>query len=118
MASRNRTVSAIAETWEKSSHNLVYVLDALDAFKKKLVKQIEVKGFEIKNLRRTDKYIYLAEIVIAPNKPPRARLEFEVQLAPLEQSNNAEFGTYCRRVEVNFRTYSMTSKRSTRLKTS
>jgi type III restriction enzyme len=65
----------------KTSYNLVYVLDALDAFKKKLVKKIEVKGFEIKNLRGTDRYVYLAEIVIAPNKPPRARLEFEVQLA-------------------------------------
>ena len=30
-------------------HNLVYVLDALDAFNKKLVKKIEVKGFEVKN---------------------------------------------------------------------
>jgi type III restriction enzyme len=65
----------------KTSHNLIYVLDALDAFQKKLVKKIEVKGFEIKNLRGTDKYLYLAEIVIAPNKPPRARLEFEMQMA-------------------------------------
>jgi type III restriction enzyme len=64
----------------RTTHNLVYVLDALDAFKKKLVKKIEVKGFEIKNLRGTDRYVYLAEIVVAPNKPPRARLEFEVQL--------------------------------------
>jgi type III restriction enzyme len=63
----------------KTSHNLVYVLDALDAFQKKLVKKIEVKGFEIKNLRGVDKYVYLAEIVVAPKKPPRARLEFEVQ---------------------------------------
>lgn len=29
-------------------HNLIYVLDALDEFNKKLVKRIEVKGFEIK----------------------------------------------------------------------
>jgi type III restriction enzyme len=29
-------------------HNLIYVLDALDAFNKKLVKKIEVKGFEVK----------------------------------------------------------------------
>jgi type III restriction enzyme len=64
----------------KASHNLVYVLDALDAFQKKLVKKIEVKGFEIKNLRGADKYVYLAEIVVAPNKPPRARLEFDVKL--------------------------------------
>ncbi|MDR1184226.1 MAG: hypothetical protein LBK67_05470, partial [Coriobacteriales bacterium] len=38
----------------KTSHNLVYVLDALDAFQKKLVKKIEVKGFEIKNLRGSE----------------------------------------------------------------
>jgi type III restriction enzyme len=63
----------------KTSHNLVYVLDALDAFEKKLVKKIEVKGFGIKNLRGTDRYIYLAEIVLDSKKPPRARLEFEVK---------------------------------------
>ena len=63
----------------KTTHNLVYVLDALDAFQKKLVKKIEVKGFEIKNLRGTDKYLYLAEILVDPKKPPRARLEFETK---------------------------------------
>jgi len=63
----------------KTSHNLIYVLDALDAFKKKLVKKIEVKGFEIKNLRGTDCYLYLAEIALDRKKPPRARLEFEVK---------------------------------------
>lgn len=63
----------------KTSHNLVYVLDALDAFKKKLVKKIEVKGFDLKNLRGTNRYMYLAAIVIDRKKPPRARLEFEVK---------------------------------------
>ena len=63
----------------KISHNLVYVLDALDAFKKKLVKKIEVKGFELKNLSGTNRYMYLADIVIDRKKPPRARLEFEVK---------------------------------------
>ncbi|GHV20288.1 DEAD/DEAH box helicase [Planctomycetales bacterium] len=63
----------------KTSHNLVYVLDALDAFQKRLVKKIQVKGFDIKNLRGTDKYLYLAEIVVDSRKPPRARLEFEVK---------------------------------------
>lgn len=57
---------------------LVYVLDALDAYNKRLVKQIEVKGFDIKNLRGTDSYLYLESIVISPNKPPMARLEFEI----------------------------------------
>lgn len=65
----------------KTSHNLVYVLDALDAFKQKLVKKIEVKGFELKNLRGTNRYLYLSEILIGKKKSPRARLEFEVKLA-------------------------------------
>lgn len=63
----------------KEHHDLVYVLDALDAYKKKLVKKIEVKGFDIKNLRGTDGYLYLENIVISPNHPPRARLEFEIK---------------------------------------
>lgn len=63
----------------KTSHNLVYVLDALDAFKKKLVKKIEVKGFDLKNLSGTNGYMYLAAIVIDRKKPPRARLEFEIK---------------------------------------
>jgi type III restriction enzyme len=62
-----------------TSHNLIYVLDALDAFQKKLVKKIEVKGFELKNLSGTNGYLYLSEIVLDKRKPPRARLEFEVR---------------------------------------
>lgn len=53
----------------KQHHELVYVLDALDAYNKRLVKRIEVKGFDIKNLRGTDSYLYLASIVISPKKP-------------------------------------------------
>jgi type III restriction enzyme len=63
----------------KTSHNLVYVLDALDAFNKKLVKKIEVKGFELKNLGGTNGYMYLSSIELSHNKPPRAHLEFEVK---------------------------------------
>ncbi len=59
-------------------HNLVYVLDALDAFNKKLVKRIEVKGFEVKNFRGTDKYLYLEQILLSSNKPPMAKIEFEI----------------------------------------
>ena len=59
-------------------HNLVYVLDALDAFNKRLVKKIEVKGFEIKNFRGTDKYLYLEQIVLSSKKPPMAKLELEI----------------------------------------
>lgn len=62
----------------KNRHNLVYVLDALDAFNKRLVKKIEVKGFEVKNLRGTDNYLYLEQIVLSSKKPPMARVEFEI----------------------------------------
>lgn len=62
----------------KQHHNLIYVLDALDAYNKRLVKRIEVKGFDVKNLRGTDGYLFLESIVISPKKPPMARLEFEI----------------------------------------
>ena len=59
-------------------HNLVHVLDALDAFNKRLVKKIEVKGFDVKNFRGTDKYLYLDSIILSSKKPPMAKLEFEI----------------------------------------
>lgn len=59
-------------------HNLVYVLDALDAFNKRLVKKIEVKGFEVKNFRGTDKYMFLEQIVLSSKKPPMAKMEIEI----------------------------------------
>lgn len=59
-------------------HNLIYVLDALDAFNKKLVKKIEVKGFEVKNFRGTDSYLYLEQILLSSKKPPMAKIELEI----------------------------------------
>ena len=59
-------------------HNLIYVLDALDAFNKKLVKKIEVKGFEVKNFRGTDSYLYFEQIVLSSKKPPMAKIELEI----------------------------------------
>ncbi len=59
-------------------NNLIYVLDALDAYNKRLVKKIEVKGFEVKNFRGTDKYLYLESIILSSKKPPMARIEMEI----------------------------------------
>jgi len=59
-------------------NNLIYVLDALDSYNKKLVKKIEVKGFELKNLKGTSGYLYLSGIVLSKNKDPMARMEFEI----------------------------------------
>ncbi len=63
----------------KDKHNLVHVLDALDAYNERLVKKIEVKGFEVKNFRGTEKYLYLDEIIVSAKKPPRARIELEIK---------------------------------------
>lgn len=63
----------------RETHNPVYVLDALDAYNKKLVKKIEVIGFELKNLHGTDKYVYLEDIILSHNAAPQARLGFEYQ---------------------------------------
>lgn len=60
-------------------HNLIYVLDALDAYNNQLVKRIEVKGFDIKNLGGTDNYLFLESIILSSKKPPMARIEFEVK---------------------------------------
>src|SRR5699024_9129988 len=62
----------------KTEHNLVYALDAVDAYNKRLVKKIEVKGFQVKNLRGTDSYVYLDDIKVHTNKAPEAKIEFEV----------------------------------------
>ena len=62
----------------RKHHNLVYCLDALDAYNKKLVKKIQVKGFEIKNLRGTNGYLYLQDIILSKDKPPMAKIEFEI----------------------------------------
>lgn len=61
----------------RKKHNAVYVLDALDAYNKRLVKKIEVKGFEIKNIPGTDGYLFLHEIILSKNNPPMAKMEFE-----------------------------------------
>lgn len=58
-------------------HNLVYALDAVDAYNQHLVKKIEVKGFQVKNFRGTDHYLYLEDIIISPKHAPRARIEYE-----------------------------------------
>ncbi len=63
----------------KTSHNCIYALDALDAYKQRLVKKIHVKGFEVKNLKGTSSYLYLDSIILAKNHPPQAKIELEVK---------------------------------------
>lgn len=61
----------------KEKHDLVYALDALDAYNQKLVKRIEVKGFSLKNMRGTDGYLYLRDIIVSKSRAPEAVIEFK-----------------------------------------
>lgn len=65
----------------KTKHDTVYALDALDAYRQKLVKRIYVKGFEVKNLRGASGYMYLDSIELSPKRPPMARIEIETKTA-------------------------------------
>lgn len=60
-----------------SKHNLIYSLDALDAFNQNLVKKISVKGIKINHISGSDRYIYL-ESIIPEKSGPTARMEILV----------------------------------------
>ena len=62
----------------KETHNPIYVLDALDAYNQKLVKKIEVVGFDLHNLNGTESYIYFDSIILSKDKAPQARMEIDV----------------------------------------
>lgn len=59
--------------------NIIYRLDAQDAYNKKLVKKIAVKGISVSGDSATGGYVYLAGINLATNKNPTARIEFDVK---------------------------------------
>lgn len=62
----------------KTSHNCIYALDALDAYRQKLVKKIQVKGITLQNLQGTSSYIYFDSIVLSKNHAPQVKLEIDV----------------------------------------
>lgn len=59
-------------------YNMVYRLDAMDAYNKKLVKKICVKGIEQIGTTATNGYLYLEQIVIGKGNP-QARLSFDMK---------------------------------------
>ena len=75
----------------KTSHNCIYALDALDAYKQKLVKKIQVKGITMQNLLGTQAYIYFDSVVLDKNKAPEVKLEIEVQGANSTRRQTMKF---------------------------
>ena len=56
--------------------NMVYRLDAMDAYNQKLVKKISVKGIEQKGSTATNGYLYLESIELSEGNP-RARIGYD-----------------------------------------
>ncbi len=61
----------------KVDYNKVFRLDALDAYNRRLVKKIQVKGINLKGSTGTTGYLYLEQISLSTSKPPYAIVEFE-----------------------------------------
>ena len=73
-------------------HNTVYALDALDAYNQKLVKKIQVKGFEVKNLKGTSSYLYIDSIILSKTEPPMVKIDLEVKTATGIRRKSMKFG--------------------------
>lgn len=63
----------------KEKHDMVYRLDAMDAYNQKLVKKIAVKAIEQTGTTGTQGYLYLQEIIPQKTGAPKAKIEFEVK---------------------------------------
>lgn len=62
-----------------SIYNMVYRLDALDAYNQKLVKKIRVVGIAASGSTATESYVYLLSVNTFENRNPTATIEFEVK---------------------------------------
>lgn len=61
-----------------SIYNMVYRLDAMEAYNKRLVKKIAVKGITETGTTATDSYVYLESINLSKNDPT-ATIQFDVK---------------------------------------
>lgn len=59
--------------------NIIYRLDAQDAYNKKLVKKISVKGISVSGDSATGGYVYLSGLNLYDGKNPTATMEFDIR---------------------------------------
>ena len=57
-------------------HNMLFKLDALDAYNQQLVKKITVKGISVSGNNAASGYVYLERIILSPQAAPVAVLHF------------------------------------------
>ncbi len=61
-----------------SIYNMIYRLDALEAYNKRLVKKIAVKGIAVSGSTATEGYVYLQSINLSKGNPT-ATIEFDIK---------------------------------------
>ena len=77
-----------------SIYNMVFRLDAMEAYNRRLVKKIAVKGITESGTTATDSFIYLESINLSKSDPT-ATLQFEVKMAsgaPKKKSRIVKIG--------------------------
>lgn len=77
-----------------SIYNMVFRLDAMEAYNRRLVKKISVKGITESGTTATDSYLYLESINLSKSDPT-ATLQFEVKMAsgaPKKKSRIVKIG--------------------------
>ena len=85
-------------------YNMMFRLDAIDAYNQKLVKKIEVKGIKQIGSTATNGYVYLEEIIVSKGNP-QARISFDVKTATgTKQTSKVvgeQFDLYAQSGELN-----------------
>ena len=85
-------------------YNMMFRLDAIDAYNQKLVKKIEVKGIRQIGSTATNGYVYLEEIVISKGNP-QARISYDVKTATSTKQTSKvvgeQFDLYAQSEELN-----------------
>lgn len=80
-----------------SVYNMIYRLDAMEAYNKKLVKRIAVKGISVSGSTATEGYVYLESINLSKGNPTAA-IEFDIK-------KRGGVGKVRRTVEENYNLY-------------
>ena len=75
-----------------SIYNMVYRLDAMEAYNKRLVKKIAVKGITESGSTATEGFVYLESINVSKEKKPTASIQFDCKGAKGIRQKNVTVG--------------------------
>lgn len=75
-----------------SIYNMVYRLDAMEAYNKRLVKKIAVKGITESGSTATEGFVYLESVNVSKEKNPTASIQFDCKGAKGIRQKNVTVG--------------------------